>query len=125
VDNIESDKTTSVAAFTKAFLELEDERRLVRIDAADAGIQTHLTENGLAVHLLNYRYRKTDDSVQPIEQLVMEVRLQPQQILSGVSVHTPDGKLPQYTWSVQNDVCRIVLRDVPLYTVVLTEMKGV
>ena len=124
IENIESDKTASVAAFTQTFLELEDDHRLVKLDTPDVGIQTHKTAAGLAVHLLNYRYRKTEDNVLPIEQLVMEVRLQPGQVLAAVKVHTPDGKLPQHTWSVQNDVCRIVLRNVPLYTVVHVAWNG-
>lgn len=127
IKNEEADKTGSMARFADLFFKAYDPKRQITVDQEDIGIQTHqLEKGGLAIHLLNYRYRKSEDQVEPILRAELTIRHQ------MMDLEDPEIKI-----HTLNDVCQpgckiqkipdglsLALSDLPLYTVIEISRKA-
>lgn len=129
IENEAGDKTGSVARFAQEFFAVYETERPVSIDNKEVGIQTHrLKEGGLAVHLLNYQYHKSDDSIEPVKTVHINVDLA--RYITGskpeINIHVLDGeRKPGYEVEYQGGNMRITLTEVPIYTVVEIKEKEV
>jgi hypothetical protein len=88
----------------------------VRIDGAEQiAIHIQRVKSGAAVHIIRYDYDEAIDRVPPLDRLNLEIRL-PERF-SCVTAHSA-GDAPDATLTVEGDLHRIELRNVPLYTIV-------
>jgi hypothetical protein len=92
------------------------ERPQVRVDTLlDAAVHLQRTEDGIAVHLIRYEYDRSEDAIPPLEELSLDVELDEQFELDGVfgAPKPAVGRLER-----EGLVHRLVLRDVPLYSII-------
>lgn len=116
-------KTGSIARFAEVFFTGYDRQRPVTVNNPDVGIQTHKLANGnLAIHLLNYRYRKSSDLVEPIELLQIHINNFTATSVPDIEIHTLDDEnKPGFEIEGLAGNWQIALTNVPVYAVV--EMK--
>ena len=92
------------------------DRPQVRVDTLlDAAVHLQRTEGGIALHLIRYEYDRSEDAIPPLEELSLDVELDEQFELDGVfgAPKPAGGRLER-----EGFVHRLVLRDVPLYSII-------
>ncbi len=106
-------------------LGLDDEFRLrdvpgepqVRSEGGrDMAINVQRVEDGAAIHLIHYAYDESQDGVPPLPEVTLDLRL-PERF-DSVEVYSP-GDVARASLAIAGDVHRVVLRDAPLYSIVL------
>ncbi len=107
------------------FLGMDDPFRLVNMPGEpqvrangnhDMAINVHHVEDGAAIHLIRYDYDESRDCVPPLAEVTLDLRL-PEQF-SAIEVYSPDN-VAHASLTIAEDVHRVTLRDVPLYSIVL------
>jgi hypothetical protein len=88
----------------------------VRVAGGAVALNVQRVETGAAVHLVRYDYDESADRVPALPELTVEVRL-PERFASAIA-YGPNG-VPEVALAVAGDTHRLVLRDVPLYSVVV------
>ena len=81
---------------------------------ADVAVNIQRVARGAAVHVVHYGYDDAVDAVPPIDELRLSLRLP--QPFARATPFSPDGSL-----QASLDGGELVLRDVPLYGIVLLE----
>jgi len=82
----------------------------------DMAINVHHVEDGAAIHLIRYDYDESRDCVPLLAEMTLELRL-PEQF-NAIEVYSP-GNVARVSLTIVGDVHRVVLRDAPLYSIVL------
>lgn len=108
------DKQKATALFKQEFLRVYDDMWLVRTNNRSVGIQLHQNKECKAVHLINYSYNKERDAILDIPSIEVEFNLR----LGDVKLHTLDGRDVRFDRFDENGKTRLVLKDMPLYTVI-------
>lgn len=89
----------------------------VRVIGDDnVAVNLQRVDGGIAVHLIRYGYDEALDAVPSAGEVMLEVRLP--EAHSRLSLHAPTGA-PSGELSLDGDIYRVRLRDVPLYTVAM------
>ena len=94
----------------------------VRVDTlVDAAVHLQRTEGGVALHLIRYEYDRSEDAIPPLEELSLDVELDEQFELDGVfgAPKPASGRLER-----DGRIHRLVLHDVPLYSIVALRRNG-
>ena len=89
--------------------------------AGDLALSVQRVDDGAAIHLIRYDYDEERDAVPTLPKLSLDVRLPGR--FERLTTHTPSGDM-HGDLTVDGDVHRLVLRDVPLYSVVVLERTG-
>lgn len=120
INNIAEDKAGSINGFSREFFAVYDQERPVTVDNRDIGFQTHKTgDKTLAIHLLNYQYRRSIDIVEPFQILHINLNNTYKDLVPEVKVHVLEGSsVPGHEVEKDEQGLRITLTGVPLYTVV-------
>jgi hypothetical protein len=84
---------------------------------ADLVVTVRDLENGAALHLLRYDYDEAADHVPPLEELQLTVRLPFSP--TAVEAFDPAGSFQARLDGVENGIAKLVLRRVPLYSIVV------
>ena len=79
-------------------------------------INLQRVEAGVAIHLLRYDYQSEQDKVPTSDELALKLRLPGN--FSSAEVFSP-GEPPQLRLEVSDDLHRLGLKNVPLYSIVL------
>jgi hypothetical protein len=82
----------------------------------DAAVALHRVEGGCALHLLRYDYDQEADRVPPLDELVLDVRLPFEP--GDARAFGPGGELAVAMEPGSDDVVRLTLRQVPVYSIV-------
>jgi hypothetical protein len=85
---------------------------------ADLAVCVHRVPAGAAVHIIRYDYDEDADTVPPLPELALDVRL-PREFVRATAF-SPTGR-PAVALEVEGDTHRLRLAEVPLYVVVLLE----
>jgi hypothetical protein len=109
-------KTEALENFGKCFDEVYSDVWQVKTNNPEIGIQTHKTEDGMAVHLVNYNYSKEKDKIDAIEELQLNVRTK--EVYKDIKVHTLDGSKVEYSFETKGEHTAIKLYNLPVYAVV-------
>jgi hypothetical protein len=88
----------------------------VKTNNPEVGIQTHKTNDGIAVHLINYNYSKDKDKINPIEELELNIRTNEE--FKNINIYTLDGSKVEYAHEAKDGYAAIKLYNVPVYAVV-------
>ncbi len=83
----------------------------------DAALTLQRVPAGAALHLIRYDYDEQEDRVPALDRLVLDVRL-PFEVV-GATATSPDGTLAASVEESDDGRCRVTLRDVPPYGIVL------
>ena len=83
---------------------------------ADIAVNLQRVAGGLAVHILRYDYNSQQDQVQLLDELTLDLHLPGN--FSTAEVFAP-GVLPGATLEASDGLHRLVLKNVPLYSIVL------
>jgi hypothetical protein len=86
---------------------------------ADIAVNLQRVEAGVAIHIIRYDYNSLQDQVPVLDELSLDLRLPG--TFSSLDVFCP-GEPPQAELQVSGDLPRIVLKNIPLYSVIL--LKG-
>jgi hypothetical protein len=84
--------------------------------ATDVAINLQRVEAGVAVHILRYDYDSQQDQVPALEELQIDLRLPGR--FASLEVFAPKDP-PQAKLEVSGDLPRMVLKNVPLYSIIL------
>lgn len=84
--------------------------------SADIAVNLQHVENGVAIHVLRYDYDSQRDQVPALEELNIDLRLPG--TFDSLEVFSP-GEPPQAELQVSGDLPRIVLKNIPLYSIIL------
>jgi hypothetical protein len=109
-------KTEALENFGKCFDEVYSDVWQIKTNNPEVGIQTHKTEDGMAVHLVNYNYSKEKDKINAIEELQLNVRTK--EVYKDIKVHTLDGSKVEYSFETKGEHTAIKLYNLPVYAVV-------
>jgi hypothetical protein len=112
-----NDRHTAGKEFWDCFEKAYKGRWQISVDNDAVGIQTHETDNGLAVHIVNSDYSESKDAVISIAELNLKVRMAGTHY-RNIEIHTIEGRQLEYACRVEDNVMKITLHDLPLYTVV-------
>ena len=89
----------------------------VRADGGhDMAINIQRVEEGAAIHLIRYAYDESRDGVPPLPEVTLELRLP--EDFGATEVYSP-GDVARASLVVSGEVTRVILRNVPLYSIVL------
>jgi hypothetical protein len=95
-----------------------DGAQVVMADGAvDAAVTLQRVPEGAALHLIRYDYDESQDRMRPIDRLELQVRLP--FAFGRVEAFSPDGRLVASACPGDDGRQRLVLRDVPIYGIVL------
>jgi len=83
---------------------------------ADLAVNVQRVEAGAAVHILRYDYDSGQDRVPALDELVLDLRLPDSH--TSVEVFSP-GEAPEVSLDVSGDMHHLVLKRLPLYSIVL------
>ena len=83
---------------------------------ADIAVNLQHVDGGLALHVLRYDYNSQQDQVQILDELALDLHLPGN--FSSAEVFAP-GVLPSATLEASDGLHRLVLKNVPLYSIVL------
>jgi hypothetical protein len=83
---------------------------------ADIAVNLQRVDGGLALHILRYDYNSQQDQVQILDELALDLHLPGN--FSSAEVFAP-GVLPSATLEASDGLHRLVLKNVPLYSIVL------
>ena len=110
------DESEDYVAGLKQFLNafMESHVPSVRCSDSGLGIQRFDDENGAYVHVLNYAYNVASDSIQPVEDVDIEVR----DVHGSPLMHILDGILPQCDVLPLEDGVKLHFKEIPLYLVI-------
>lgn len=108
-----------MAAFNAAFQAMYAPLSCIECSDNRVGLQRLDADGCTYVHLMNYGYDPQADGVQPLPEVTLTLR----GTEGDVRLYTLDGRLPAATWHRENDVLKITLRNVPVYTVVAVGME--
>jgi len=93
------------------------EGRQVTLSApAELAINLHRVEGGVAIHILRYDYDGPRDQVPALDELTLDLRLPGN--FSRLEVFSP-GSSPQAELQSAGDLPRLVLNNIPLYSIIL------
>ncbi len=97
--------------------------RQVRLgQTANLAINVQQVERGAAVHIIRYDFDEERDHTPVLPELTLELRLPGP--FANASVFSPEGEMDAFLTS-DGDVQRLMLRNVPVYSVVLLEANGI
>jgi hypothetical protein len=82
----------------------------------NVAINFQRVKDGVAIHILRYDYDDKQDKVLALHELNLEVRLPGN--FGGLEVFSP-GEPPQAELESSNDLCRLALKNIPLYSIIL------
>lgn len=117
----DSYKPKALQEFDNAFQTVYASLWKVKVDNASIGIQTHALENGMAVHLVNYRYSKENDKVEAIPEINIKISTKDKKY-ADIKLHTLDGKALKFSCHSEGNFTKIKINELPLYAVV--ELNG-
>jgi hypothetical protein len=88
----------------------------VHVDGTpDIAVNIQRVESGAALHIIRYDYDEASDGVPILPALRFEIRL-PERF-GSIAAYSPNGKI-RASVTIEDDLHRIELQDVPLYTIV-------
>jgi hypothetical protein len=82
----------------------------------DAAVALHRVDGGCALHLIRYDYDEAGDRVPPLDELVLDVRLPFEP--GDARPFSPGDELTVATEPGSDEVVRLTLRQVPVYSIV-------
>jgi hypothetical protein len=103
-----------VDRFDLAWLPLGQQVRYT--SRADIAVNLQRVDSGLAIHLLRYDFSFEEDRVPALDELNLEIHLPG--VFSTLEVFSP-GEPPQARLEVSEDMHRIILKNVSLYSILL------
>lgn len=113
----DTDKSKALNEFSQVFKDAYKDLQRISIDNAAVGIQSHLIENGMAVHLINYNYSEKDDCTGLIDELNLKIHLVGENYHS-IKIHTLQGQEVKFECSRKDGSMNVKLHNLPLYTIV-------
>lgn len=112
------DMKASMEVFRKEFADMYATVSTVSCSDTRLGMQRFDADGKTYVHLLNYCYDKDKDQIEPID----EVEITLKEVSDGtIHVYQLDGETTNFEVETDGEAVKVILKDVPVYTVVTVE----
>ena len=116
---VENANTTCVDGGDLRILDSLPSGRQARLgQPANLAISVHRVDRGAAIHLIRYDFDEEIDRTPILQELTLDLRLP--ETFAHPSAYSPNGAM-EASLTLDGNVHQLVLRDVPLYSVVLLE----
>ena len=109
-------KTEALENFGTCFDAAYEDVWQVKANNTEIGLQMHKTNEGMAIHLINYNYSKESDKINLIEELELSIRTK--EVYKNINIFTLDGSKIEYVYEAKDKNAAIKLYNVPVYTVI-------
>jgi len=112
------DMKASMEVFRKEFADMYATVSAVSCSDTRLGMQRFDADGKTYVHLLNYCYDNDKDQIEPID----EVEITLKEVSDGtIHVYHLDGETTNFEVKKDDETVKVILKDVPVYTVVTVE----
>jgi len=112
------DMKASMEVFRKEFADMYATVSAVSCSDTRLGMQRFDADGKTYVHLLNYCYDNDKDQIEPID----EVEITLKEVSDGIiHVYHLDGETTNFEVEMEGETVKVILKDVPVYTVITVE----
>jgi hypothetical protein len=108
-------KPEALENFEKGFNEAYEDVWQLKASNKEIGIQMHKTNEGRALHVINYNYSKEQDKINSLEELKIDVRFK--ESYNDIQAYTLDGSKIEFNYEVKDHYAVVTLYNVPIYAV--------